>query len=97
MLLEVRGHLVGWCLTQCDVRLAAIRVCCSVIWRLWHLPEVVVGAAHYPRIGKDRGGSWIEAREMKVVLDQYWARGCLIERHLRVRDSLEVVRVGARR
>lgn len=54
-----------------------------------------MGAAHYPWIGKDRGGRWIETWKVKLILDQYWARRCLVEGHLRVGDPLQVVWVGA--
>lgn len=90
VLLEVRGQLVGLCLILATIRLRHL-----VLWRLWHLSEVVVGAAHYPWIGKDRGGRWIETWKVKLILDQYWARRCLVEGHLRVGDPLQVVWVGA--
>lgn len=90
VLLEVRGQLVGLCLILATIRLRHL-----VLWRLWHLSEVVVGAAHYPWIGKDRGDRWIETWKVKLILNQYWARRCLVEGHLRVGDPLQVVWVGA--
>lgn len=82
MLLHVRGQQVGLRLTHSSVRLAVVRLCQLLLWRLGHLSEVVVGAAHYPRVGKGYGGSRIVSGEVKVILDQYGARRCLIEGHL---------------
>lgn len=39
-------------------------------------------AAHDSGIGDDGRGRWIEARKVKIILDQNGARGCLIEGHL---------------
>lgn len=76
MLLEVRGYLAACWLAQWAVQHH------SVLWRLRHLSEVVVRAAHDPGIGADGRGCWIEARKVKIILDQNGARGCLIKGHL---------------
>lgn len=76
MLLEVSCHLAAWCLTQWAVQHH------SVLGRLWHLSKVVVRATHDPGIGDYGRGCWIEARKVKIILDQNGARWCLIEGHL---------------
>lgn len=76
MLLEERGHLAAWRLAQRAVQHQ------SVLGRLRHLSQVVVRAAHDPRIGDDGRGRRMEARKVKVVLDQNGARGGLVEGHL---------------
>ncbi|TNN53358.1 hypothetical protein EYF80_036425 [Liparis tanakae] len=87
----VRGHLGGRRLTQPAVRRCAVRLCRPVLRRLGHLAQVVVRAAHYPRIGKGRGAHWIETWKVELILDQYGARRGLVEGHLRVGDPVEVV------
>lgn len=69
---------------------------CPVLGRLWHLSQVVVRAAHDSGIGDDARGCWVEARKVKIILDQNGTRWRLIEGHLRVRDPLQVVWVGLR-
>lgn len=97
LLLQVWGQQACLRLNQSSQWVAIkSRLCQLRLQRLRHLSEVVVGAAHNPRVGKDRGGGGIVSREVKIILDQYGPRWCLVEGHLWVRDPLQVVWVGAR-